>query len=114
MSTGGRSWDWRAILRKLTWKHGLAALAAAGVALGVGGCTRKFYRKQADSEVAHALEAKDQYPVWKIEAYGDGPYPDPRARFADPSNPDRPPMPPDDPAAKALSPCPQKPRKAGG
>src|SRR5207249_4245019 len=32
-----------------------------------------------------------------------------RARFADPTNPDRPPMPPDDPAAWDLSPHPQRP-----
>src|SRR5262249_35549836 len=36
-----------------------------------------------------------------------------RARFADPTNPDRPPMPPDDEAAWALSPHPQKPGKSG-
>src|SRR5207244_4315918 len=41
-------------------------------------------------------------------------YPDPRARFADPTNPDRPPMPPDDPAAWDLSPHPQKPPKETG
>ncbi len=40
-------------------------------------------------------------------------YPDSRARFADPTNPDRPPMPPDDPAAYDLSPNPQKPGKPG-
>src|SRR5207245_286130 len=40
-------------------------------------------------------------------------YSDPRARFADSTNPDRPPMPPDDPAAWELSPHPQKPGKAG-
>src|SRR5207302_488551 len=40
-------------------------------------------------------------------------YPDPRARFADPTNPDRPPMPPDDPAAWAAGPHPQKPCSKG-
>src|SRR5262249_20021088 len=54
---------------------------------------------------------KDRYPAWKIENWHV--YPDPRARFADPSNPDRPPRPPDDPAAYDLSPDPQKPGKAG-
>src|SRR5262249_15631600 len=67
--------------------------------------------KQADKEVEHVLAEKDQYPEWKIENFHV--YPDPRARFADPTNPDRPPMPPDDPAAWDLSPHPQKPGKAG-
>jgi hypothetical protein len=77
----------------------------------VGGCSRRFYRNQADKEVAEILTEKDQYPAWKIEQYHV--YPDPRARFADPTSPDRPPMPPDDPAASKLSPHPQNPGKAG-
>ena len=50
-------------------------------------------------------------PAWKIDQYHV--YPDPRARFADPTNPDRPPMPPDDPGAWDLSPHPQNPGHAG-
>ena len=76
------------------------------------GCTRKFYRNQADKEVDCILTEKNVYDAWRI----DGSYhlpPDGRARFADPSCPDRPPMPPDDPATKKLSPNPQKPGKAG-
>src|SRR5262249_47204676 len=76
-----------------------------------GGCTRKFFRKAADADVENLLCEKDRYDEWKIENWYV--YPDPRARFADPTNPDRPPMPPDDPAARSLSPNPQKPRKAG-
>ncbi len=57
------------------------------------------------------LGQKDKYPAWAIENWHV--YPDPRARFADPSCPDRPPKPPDDPAAYDLSPNPQKPGKAG-
>ena len=75
------------------------------------GCTRKFFRKQADREVEHVLSEKDQYDAWRIENYHV--YPDPRARFADPTNPDRPPMPPDDPAAWRLAPRPQKARHVG-
>ena len=41
-------------------------------------------------------------------------YPDPRARYADPYNPDRPPYPPDDFASRVLSPNPQKPTKKSG
>lgn len=77
----------------------------------VGGCSRPFYRKQADRDVSQVLGDKDRYPAWQIENFHV--YPDPRARFADPSNPDHPPKPPDDPAAYDLSPNPQKPGKAG-
>lgn len=75
------------------------------------GCTRRFFRKQADKEVEHILREKDKYDFWKIDNYHI--YPDSRARFADTSNPDRPPMPPDDPAARDLAPNPQRPGKGG-
>jgi len=69
------------------------------------GCTRHFFRNRADQQVETVLAEKDQYPDWRIEQYHV--YPDPRARYADPTNPDRPPTPPDDPAACKLSPHPQ-------
>jgi outer membrane protein TolC len=87
--------------------HGLAL----SFLLGPSGCTRRFFRKRADVEVDETLAEKDKYPAWKIEQFHV--YPDPRARFADPTDPDRPPMPPDDPAAHDLSPNPQKPGKCG-
>jgi outer membrane protein TolC len=87
---------------------GLLALAL----LAAPGCTRRFFRTRADQEVDCVLREKDRYPDWKIEQYH--PYPDPRARFADPTNPDRPPMPPDDPAAHDLAPNPQKPPHRAG
>jgi hypothetical protein len=77
----------------------------------LGGCSRAFYRKAADREVEDILKEKDRFPAWRIEQFHV--YPDPRARFADPTNPDRPPMPPDDPAAWDLSPHPQQPGHAG-
>jgi hypothetical protein len=75
------------------------------------GCSRHFFRERADKEVADVLTQKDKYEAWRIEQFHV--YPDPRARFANPTNPDRQPMPPDDPAAYCLSPNPQKPGKAG-
>ncbi len=74
------------------------------------GCTRCFYRKQAD-DVATVLLMEKEKPDWKVEQYHV--YPDPRARFADDTDPDHPPMPPDDPGAAMLSPHPQNPGKAG-
>lgn len=74
------------------------------------GCTRRFYRDRADREVAEVLGEKDVVPEWQIENFHV--YPDDRARFADFSNPDRPLMPPDDPAAKLLTPNPQRHKRA--
>lgn len=87
-------------------------LLLALMLLLTSGCTRRFFRQAADKDVDNLLGQKDQDPRWKIEQFHV--YPDPRARFADWTNPDRPPMPPDDLAAKILSPNPQKPyHKAG-
>jgi hypothetical protein len=75
--------------------------------LTAGGCTRNFFRNAADREVNDILAEKDKYGDWKIEQFHV--YPDPRARFADPTDPDHPPMPPDDEAAWKLAPHPQYP-----
>jgi hypothetical protein len=83
----------------------------AGLLVQSLGCTRPFYRKKADEEVAEILAYKDKYPDWGIEKWHV--YADPKARYADNSDPDRPPKPPDDPAAYDLAPNPQKPGKAG-
>jgi hypothetical protein len=92
-------------------KRVLVAMAiAATFSTGVSGC-RQFARRSADKEVAEVLGEKDRNPDWKIENYHV--YADPRARFSDPTNPDRPPMPPDDPAAFCMSPNPQKPKHVG-
>src|SRR5581483_12213910 len=87
----------------------LATFVAAS--LVDSGCTRSFYRKRADVEVNDVLAEKDHFPDWKIDQWHV--YPDPRARFADPTDPDHPPMPPDDPSAYDLSPHPQAPGHAG-
>jgi hypothetical protein len=92
-------------------KPRLLLVAALSWSMALGGCSRPFFRTTADKDVTHLLIEKDQYPDWRIEQYHV--YPDPRARFADQSDPDCPPMPPDDPAASKLSPHPQNPGKAG-
>jgi hypothetical protein len=95
-----------------TWvRQALLMLVIACFVAGIDGCTRAFYRKRADNEVNDILNEKNKYPEWQIEQYHV--YPDPRARFADPTNPDHPPMPPDDEAAFNLSPHPQAPGHAG-
>ncbi len=88
-----------------------AVVVGLAFLIALGGCTRAFYRKQADKEVNDVLKEKDQYAEWKIEQFHV--YPDARARFAEPNNPDRTPMPPDDEPAYKLSPHPQGPGHAG-
>lgn len=93
------------------WRCGLGVAVLAWMVMGNSGCTRNYYRRQADRAVQDILREKDIYPEWKIEQMHV--YPDPRARSADPTNPDFPPMPPDDDAAWKVSPHPQQPGKAG-
>lgn len=76
------------------------------------GCSRSHFRERADRDVAGILTQKNVFPNWAIQNFHV--YPDPRARFGDPSNPDHPPYPPDDYAARVLSPNPQRPWKKYG
>jgi len=99
--------------RNRFWRGAIWAGLVICLLMSNTGCTRWFYRKQVDTQVEEILHEKDLFPEWKIERMTKGVYPDSRARFADPTNPDRPPMPPEDPAAKFLGPNPQKPRHAG-
>lgn len=92
--------------RRFFLSLGAATLAAAP------GCTRTFYREQADRDVAAVLTQKNISPQWAIGNWYA--YPHPKARFGDPSRPDRPPYPPDDFAARILSPNPQHPTKLSG
>src|SRR5262249_58677912 len=86
----------------------LALLACLLPSLLLGpGCTRRYYRQQADKEVGHILSHKGDDPRWSLEDCQVIP-PD-QSRFADPSNPDRPPMPPHDPAAHDTAPHTHKP-----
>src|ERR1700736_4031747 len=94
---------------RLGWT--MCLLVVLGLLVGIGGCTRAFYRRAADNEVNDILAEKDKIPGCKIEQFHV--YSDPRARFADPTNPDRPPMPPDDDDAYKLTPHPQHPGTAG-
>jgi hypothetical protein len=113
MKTRSPQWAGHCIRDRAHAQLGAVRLLAIGFGLAVflAGCTRPFYRKKADEEVADILREKDRYPAWKLES--SHVYPDPRSRFADTANLDHPPMPPDDPATADRSPSPQKPGKAG-
>jgi hypothetical protein len=97
--------------RRLSWVV-LSSLLMLSQLTALSGCTRRFFRRRSDAEVDLVLAQKDKYPGWwKLQNFWV--YPHPLSRFADPSDPDRPPMPPDDPAAWDLSPHPQRPLARG-
>ncbi len=67
------------------------------------GCSRVYYREQADRAGVCTISEKNNDPRWKLNDLTI--YPDPRSRFHDPYNPDCPPMPPDDPVAHHFMHC---------
>jgi len=85
-----------ALARRL--RLAILALVLPGLLAPLAGCTRRFFRNSADSECSTILTEKSKGTPWQLDEFNV--YPDPLARFADPTNPDRPPMPPDDPAAR--------------
>ncbi len=96
---------------RLRWTI-LLSLLVLGLLTPLSGCTRRFFRRRADADADLVLAQKDRYPGWwKLQDFYV--YPHPLSRFADPTDPDRPPMPPDDPAAWDLSPHPQRPLLKG-
>src|SRR5262245_56991526 len=90
----------------------IAIPVAALVLAAAPGCSRQFFRERADCDVEGVITQKNVFPAWAVKNWYVYPHPD--ARFADPFNPDRPPYPPDDPAARLLSPNPQRPTKKTG
>ena len=75
---------------------GFVVLAIVGMLFG-SGCSRPFWRSQADFDTYNLLQRKQFDPRWNlprttVEA-------DARSRFYDPFDPDCAPLPPDDPAA---------------
>lgn len=82
---------YRQLLRQRMVAVGACAL------LVLPGCSRMFWRSQADFDTYNQLLEKTQDPRWDlprltVEA-------DPRSRFYDGNDPDMAPLPPDDPAA---------------
>ncbi|MGQ0636738.1 MAG: TolC family protein [Planctomycetaceae bacterium] len=70
---------------------------AAIVCLIASGCSRKYWRDQADDLSYDILEHKQVDPRWELPRVNV--MPDPRSRFYDPYDPDFAPLPPDDPAS---------------
>lgn len=94
---------------RLTPVRRVVVVAAAVFAFA--GCSRQAFRERADRDVEAVISQKNVVPQWQVQNWHV--YPDPRARFSDPGNPDFPAYPPDDYAAKVLSPNPQRPGKGG-
>ena len=77
-------------------RMGFVVLAVVGTLLG-SGCSRPFWRSQADFDTYNLLQKKQMDPRWSLpRTTVDA---DPRSRFYDPFDPDCAPLPPDDPAA---------------
>ena len=78
-------------MRGLT-RYAFYGLPAVLLLVNVG-CSRSFFRQAADKDVEGVMTEKNQFPDWDVKSWSV--YPDPRSRFADCNNPDRPPYPPD-------------------
>jgi len=94
---GTRRW-WRGV-----WASALGASLLGLVLVGVAGCGRGFYRRQADCEVNTLVHSAADDPRWPLVGFGI--QPDPKSRMYDPFDPDHPPMPPDDPTSHRLMHC---------
>ena len=80
--------------RDATW----LAVAVTAVVL-LPGCSRQFWRKQAERDTYNAIGEKLNDPRWELPRVNLTP--DQRSRFYDPYDPDKEPLPPDDPSAHA-------------
>jgi len=86
--------------RTLSWLIALALIASAA---GSTGCSRTYYRRQADIDAYALVREKANHPHWKLEDYTISV--DPRSRMYDPYSVDCPPIPQDDPTSHQLMHC---------
>lgn len=84
-------------MRSRLWRRVSYLIFGGLVVAGLNGCSRSFWRSQADFDALTLLENKQFDPRWDIPRTTlDA---DPRSRFYDPYDLDCEPLPPDDPAA---------------
>ncbi len=87
-------------LMESTMRRNATWLAVAVTAIGLlPGCSRQFWRKQAEKDTYNAIGEKLNDPRWELPRVNLTP--DQRSRFYDPYDPDKEPLPPDDPSAHA-------------
>ncbi|MBT5019694.1 MAG: TolC family protein [Planctomicrobium sp.] len=79
------------------WKVLGSSLLGLAVATSSVGCSRSFWRQQADTDTYEAITEHLTDQRWAVPRIDITP--DPRSRFYDPYDPDAAPLPPDDPAA---------------
>ncbi len=84
-------------------QHRRTIILLFGVGLLSLGCGRTHYRRQADAEAYAIVEQKYTDPRWHIDDYSIEI--DPRSRYFDPYDVDKPPMPVDDPASHTYMLC---------
>jgi hypothetical protein len=77
-------------------------LLSVGFVILVSGCTRSWYREQADHEAAELVAEKAVAAHALVEVEPFSITPGPESRLFDPTDPDHPPLPPDDPASHDL------------
>ena len=81
--------------------NAMTTMALAAVMLQtMTGCSRRFWREQAEADTYRAISEKQTDERWqlpRIDLAADS-----RSRFHDPYDPDCAPLPPDDPAAHAF------------
>ncbi len=93
-----------AVRRRAAWKKSLHRCVIAALLTSLsGGCSRGFWRAQADRDAYRAVHQKELDGRWQVPRVAI--QPDPRSRFYDPFNPDCTPLPPDDPAANTFMQC---------
>lgn len=78
-------------------------LTVACLTVLISGCSRRFWRQQAERDTYEAVSSKLNDPHWSVPRIDL--QPDSRSRFHDPYDPDCEPLPPDDPAAHQSMHC---------
>lgn len=92
------------LLRTSTTASRWASLALPVLCLALSvGCSRAFYRRQADADAYALVRQKANQPHWALDNYTIAV--DPRSRMYDPFCLDAPPMPPDDPTSHEFMHC---------
>ncbi|MEZ6045852.1 MAG: TolC family protein [Planctomycetaceae bacterium] len=79
------------------WNHVVYLLIFCAITISSSGCSRSFWRQQADDETYRLLARKMNDRRWVLPRMDVTP--ELNSRLFDPYDPDTPPLPPDDPAA---------------